>query len=58
MSTADLGSKHLCPNCATKYYDLKKTVVLCPRCGAKPLVASVPKAAAARRASRSAALRR
>ncbi len=45
MNTSDRGSKHVCPKCATKYYDLRKEVVACPRCGAKPLAAKVPKAA-------------
>jgi hypothetical protein len=29
----------------TKYYDLKKEVITCPKCGAKPLAAKLPKAA-------------
>ena len=37
MNTSDRGLKHACPECATKYYDLKKEVVACPKCGAKPL---------------------
>ncbi len=45
MNTSDRGLKHVCPECATKYYDLRKEVVACPRCGAKPLAAKVPKAA-------------
>ncbi len=24
MNTSDRGLKHVCPECATKYYDLKK----------------------------------
>ncbi len=44
MNTSDRGLKHVCPECATKYYDLKKKVVTCPRCGAKPLAAIDPKA--------------
>lgn len=57
MNTPDLGSKHICPNCAIKYYDLKKAVVVCPKCGAKPLVAgaataSPPVRKAGRTASR------
>lgn len=36
MNKPDRGLKHLCPECATKYYDLKKAVILCPKCGAKP----------------------
>ena len=37
MNTSERGLKHVCPECATKYYDLKMKVVACPRCGAKPL---------------------
>ncbi len=37
MKTSDRGMKHVCPKCATKYYDLRKEVVACPKCGAKPL---------------------
>jgi rubrerythrin len=36
MNTSDRGLKHVCSKCATKYYDLKREVVTCPRCGAKP----------------------
>ncbi len=45
MNTSDRGLKHVCPECATKYYDLRKEVVACPRCGAKPLALKVRKAA-------------
>ncbi len=44
MNTSDRGLKHVCPECATKYYDLNKKVVACPRCDAKPLAAIDPKA--------------
>ncbi len=44
MNTSDRGLKHVCPECATKYYDLRKEVVACPRCGAKPPAAINPKA--------------
>jgi uncharacterized protein (TIGR02300 family) len=30
----DLGTKHLCFKCATKFYDFKKPVPACPKCGA------------------------
>ncbi len=30
------GAKHACPECQTKYYDLKRPDHVCPRCGAKP----------------------
>ncbi len=45
MNTSDRGLKHVCPECTTKYYDLKKKVVACPRCGAMPLAAKVPQPA-------------
>ncbi len=44
MNTSDRGLKHVCPECATKYYDLRREVVACPKCGAKPLAAINPKA--------------
>ncbi len=44
MNTSDRGLKHVCPECATKYYDLKREVVACPRCGDKPPAAINPKA--------------
>ena len=49
MDTSERGLKHVCPECETKYYDLRKAVVACPRCGAKPPAAKVRKAAAASR---------
>lgn len=30
---ADLGGKHECPDCGTKFYDLGRPQPLCPRCG-------------------------
>jgi uncharacterized protein (TIGR02300 family) len=33
MPAKDLGSKHTCFKCGTKFYDLKKPVALCPKCG-------------------------
>jgi uncharacterized protein (TIGR02300 family) len=29
-----LGKKHVCYSCGTKFYDLNKETVICPRCGA------------------------
>jgi uncharacterized protein (TIGR02300 family) len=34
MPAKDLGSKHLCFKCSTKFYDLKKPFPVCPKCGA------------------------
>lgn len=44
MNTSERGSKHVCPKCATKYYDLRKAVVVCPRCGAEPPAPKLRKA--------------
>lgn len=30
---AELGTKHECPSCSTKYYDLGKAEAPCPKCG-------------------------
>jgi uncharacterized protein (TIGR02300 family) len=34
MPAKDLGSKHTCFKCGTKFYDMKKPVPVCPKCGA------------------------
>ncbi|ACG72186.1 conserved hypothetical protein [Anaeromyxobacter sp. K] len=34
MAAKDLGTKHSCFKCGTKFYDMKKPVPLCPKCGA------------------------
>jgi uncharacterized protein (TIGR02300 family) len=43
MNSTDRGTKHVCPECQCKYYDLKSAVIVCPKCGAKPLPAKVRK---------------
>lgn len=45
MNASDRGRKHLCPECECKYYDLKKPVVTCPKCGAKPLAPKMARSA-------------
>lgn len=35
MPSPDWGKKHLCLECASKFYDFGKDVPLCPNCGAK-----------------------
>ena len=30
-----LGTKRVCPSCATKYYDLERNPIICPNCGTK-----------------------
>jgi uncharacterized protein (TIGR02300 family) len=34
MPAKDLGSKHTCFKCGTRFYDLKKPEPICPKCGA------------------------
>ena len=34
MAAKDLGNKHVCFKCSTKFYDMKKPDPLCPKCGA------------------------
>ncbi len=34
MPAKDLGTKHTCFKCQTKFYDLKKPEPICPKCGA------------------------
>jgi uncharacterized protein (TIGR02300 family) len=47
MPAKDLGTKHVCWKCSTKFYDLKKADPACPKCGADPRAAPVPKSPAA-----------
>jgi uncharacterized protein (TIGR02300 family) len=32
MAKPELGEKQLCPNCASKFYDLRKRPAICPKC--------------------------
>ena len=34
MPAKDLGTKHTCFGCGTRFYDLKKPAPVCPKCGA------------------------
>jgi uncharacterized protein (TIGR02300 family) len=56
MPAKDLGQKHICWKCGTKFYDLKKAEPACPKCGADPRAAPVKSAPTAerRRAAREA----
>ena len=44
----DLGTKYNCFKCGTKFYDLKKPVPSCPKCGADQREAPVVKPISAR----------
>lgn len=55
MPGKDLGTKHTCFKCATKFYDLKKPVAVCPKCGADQRESPALKAPPSERRSRAAA---
>jgi len=44
----DLGTKYVCFKCGTKFYDLKKPVPVCPKCGADQREAPSAKPASGR----------
>jgi uncharacterized protein (TIGR02300 family) len=46
VAKPELGAKRQCQSCATKFYDLKKDPILCPKCGAVFHVAPLARAAA------------
>ena len=35
MAKPEWGKKRICPYCNSKYYDLKKSPIICPSCGAE-----------------------
>ncbi len=41
VAKPELGNKHHCQHCGTKFFDLNKNPVLCPKCGAVQQVASL-----------------
>lgn len=45
MASKDLGNKHTCWKCSTRFYDLRKPAPVCPKCGADAREAPAPKAA-------------
>ena len=42
MAKPDLGSKRQCQSCGTKFFDLNKDPILCPKCGTVFVVAAIP----------------
>ena len=50
MAKPDLGGKRQCQNCGTKFFDLNKDPIVCPKCGAAVQLAATarmqPRAAA------------
>ena len=41
MVNAELGSKRTCPNCAARFYDLKKEPITCPKCATSFIAQSI-----------------
>jgi hypothetical protein len=53
----DLGNKHVCFKCEAKFYDLKKPVPACPKCGADQRDKPAPTVRAGRKSAPVAASR-
>jgi len=47
MPEKDLGAKYVCFKCGTRFYDLRKPVPACPKCGADQRESPAVKAPAA-----------
>lgn len=54
MAPKDLGNKHTCFKCQTKFYDLKKPAPVCPKCGADQRESPALKASPAEKRARAA----
>lgn len=54
MTAKDLGTKHVCFKCSTKFYDLKKPDPICPKCGADQREAAASRPTEGRRSRLSA----
>ena len=46
MAKPELGAKRQCQSCATKFYDLNKDPIACPKCGAIFHIAALSRAPA------------
>lgn len=47
MGRPELGTKRVCGSCGTKYYDLNRDPILCPKCGTAFVIAAPVLAATA-----------
>jgi uncharacterized protein (TIGR02300 family) len=47
VAKAQLGTKRVCPNCGSKYYDLNRNPIICPKCGTRFEVTAAPSRARA-----------
>ena len=43
MKISERGLKHICQECKIMFYDLKKEIVICPKCGTEPSKAKLLK---------------
>ena len=43
MDKAELGNKHICSSCGTKFYDLNKEIPTCPKCGTEIIIVVKPR---------------
>ncbi|MDG2001507.1 MAG: TIGR02300 family protein [Alphaproteobacteria bacterium] len=43
MDKAELGNKHICSACGTKFYDLNKEIPTCPKCGTEIIIVVKPR---------------
>ena len=43
MDKAELGNKHICGSCGTKFYDLNKEIPTCPKCGTEIIIVVKPR---------------
>lgn len=48
----ELGDKHICADCETKYYDLGRADATCPKCGSANRIVDDESAASSPRAPR------
>jgi uncharacterized protein (TIGR02300 family) len=49
VAKPELGNKHICQNCGTRFFDLNRTPISCPKCGT--IFHATPLSRAAQRAS-------
>jgi uncharacterized protein (TIGR02300 family) len=45
VTKPELGNKHQCQHCGTKFFDLSKNPVVCPKCGTVQQVVAVARTA-------------
>ena len=43
MAKLEWGNKHICSDCNTKFYDMRKSTPECPKCGSQVLVTRKPR---------------